>query len=43
MSHPDPNGPAATQPWRVGDELWNPATLERAVILMRRSVAHARR
>jgi quercetin dioxygenase-like cupin family protein len=33
MSHPDPNGPAATQPWRVGDELWNPVTRERAVIL----------
>jgi len=33
MSHPDPNGPAATQPWRVGDQLWNPVTRERAVIL----------
>ncbi len=33
MSHPDLNGPAATQPWRVGDELWNPVTRERAVIL----------
>ena len=29
MSHPDPNGPAATLPWRVGDELWNPVTRER--------------
>ena len=33
MSHPDPNGPAATQPWQVGDELWNPVTRERAVLL----------
>ncbi len=33
MSHPDPNGPAATRPWRVGDELWNPVTRERAVLL----------
>ncbi len=33
MSHPDPDGPAATQPWRVGDQLWNPVTRERAVIL----------
>ncbi|MCU0478047.1 MAG: cupin domain-containing protein [Chloroflexi bacterium] len=33
MSHPDPNGPAATRPWRAGDELWNPVTRERAVIL----------
>ncbi len=33
MSHPDPNGPVATQPWQVGDELWNPVTRERAVIL----------
>ena len=33
MSHPEPNGPAATQPWRVGDEMWNPVTRERAVIL----------
>jgi quercetin dioxygenase-like cupin family protein len=33
MSHPDPNGPVATQPWSVGDELWNPVTRERAVIL----------
>lgn len=33
MSHPDPNGPAATRPFRVGDELWNPVTRERAVIL----------
>lgn len=33
MSHPDPNGPAATQPWRVGDELWNPVTREHAVLL----------
>jgi quercetin dioxygenase-like cupin family protein len=35
MSHPDPNGPPATQPWRVGDELSNPVTLERAVLLER--------
>jgi quercetin dioxygenase-like cupin family protein len=35
MSHPDPNGPAATQPWQAGDELWNPVTRERAVILER--------
>ena len=33
MSHPDPNGPAATQPWRVGDELWNPVTREHSVLL----------
>ena len=33
MSHPNPNGPAATRPWRVGDELWNPVTRERAVLL----------
>jgi quercetin dioxygenase-like cupin family protein len=33
MSHPEPNGPAATQYWRVGDEMWNPVTRERAVIL----------
>jgi quercetin dioxygenase-like cupin family protein len=33
VSHPDPNGPAATRPWRAGDELWNPVTRERAVIL----------
>jgi len=33
MSHPEPNGPAARQYWRVGDEMWNPVTRERAVIL----------
>lgn len=33
MSHPDPNGPVATQPWRVGDELWNPVTRGRAILL----------
>ena len=33
MSHPDPNGPAATVPYRVGDELDNPVTREHAVIL----------
>lgn len=33
MSHPDPNGPVATQPFRVGDELENPVTREHAVIL----------
>lgn len=37
MSHPDPNGPRATQPWRIGDELWNPVTKERAIILERAS------
>ncbi len=35
MSHPDPNGPAATQPWQIGDQLVNPVTRERAVILER--------
>jgi quercetin dioxygenase-like cupin family protein len=33
VSHPDPNEPAATLPWRAGDEMWNPVTRERAVIL----------
>ena len=33
MSHPDPNGPAATRPWRIGDELNNPVTKEHAQIL----------
>ena len=33
MSHPDPNGPAATRPWRIGDELDNPVTKEHARIL----------
>lgn len=33
MSHPDPNGPAATRPWRIGDELDNPITKEHARIL----------
>jgi len=33
VSHPDPNGAAATQAWRVGDVLWNPVTRERAVLL----------
>ena len=33
MSHPDPSGAPATQPWRVGDVMWNPVTRERAVIL----------
>jgi quercetin dioxygenase-like cupin family protein len=33
MSHPDPNGPAATTPYRAGDELDNPVTREHAVIL----------
>lgn len=33
MWHPDPNGPAATEPYRVGDELDNPVTREHAVIL----------
>jgi mannose-6-phosphate isomerase-like protein (cupin superfamily) len=33
MSHPDPNGPAATRPWRVGDELDNPVTKEQARII----------
>jgi quercetin dioxygenase-like cupin family protein len=35
MSHPDPNGTPATQPWRVGDELLNPVTRERAMVLER--------
>lgn len=33
MSHPDPNAPAATEPYRVGDVLENPVTREHAVIL----------
>jgi mannose-6-phosphate isomerase-like protein (cupin superfamily) len=33
MSHPDPKGPAATRPWRIGDELDNPVTKEHARIL----------
>ncbi len=33
MSHPDPSGPAATRPWRIGDELDNPVTREHARIL----------
>ena len=33
MSHPDPGCPVAARPWRVGDELWNPVTRERAVLL----------
>lgn len=33
MSHPDPNGPAATTPYRIGDELENPVTREHAIIL----------
>jgi mannose-6-phosphate isomerase-like protein (cupin superfamily) len=33
MSHPDPDGPAATQPWRIGDTLENPVTREHARIL----------
>ncbi len=33
MSHPDPKAPAATTPWRLGDELDNPVTKEHAVIL----------
>jgi quercetin dioxygenase-like cupin family protein len=33
MSHPDPNGPAATRPWQIGDELRNPVTREHAVLL----------
>jgi len=33
MSHPDPNGPPATRPWRIGDELDNPVTGEHARIL----------
>ena len=33
MSHPDPNGPTATRPWRIGDELDNPVTKEHARIL----------
>jgi quercetin dioxygenase-like cupin family protein len=33
MSHPDPAGAAATTPWRIGDELFNPVTLEHARIL----------
>ena len=33
MSHPDPDGPAATRPWRIGDELDNPVTKEHARIL----------
>ncbi len=33
MSHPDPNGPADTRPWRIGDELDNPVTREHARIL----------
>src|SRR4051812_10777180 len=33
MSHPDPNAPPATQPWRTGDELRNPVTRELAVLL----------
>jgi quercetin dioxygenase-like cupin family protein len=37
VSHPDPNGPAATQPWRIGDELSNPVTKERAIVLERAS------
>ena len=35
MSHPSPNAPVALLPWRVGDELWNPVTRERAIILER--------
>jgi mannose-6-phosphate isomerase-like protein (cupin superfamily) len=30
MAHPDPNGPAATSPFRVGDQLNNPVTGEYA-------------
>ena len=37
MSHPDPNGPRSTRPWHVGDELWNPVTRERAIVLERPS------
>ena len=33
MSHPDPNGPADTRLWRVGDELVNPVTGEYAHVL----------
>ena len=33
MSHPDPNGPAATRAWRIGDELDNPVTKEHARII----------
>ena len=33
MSHPDPNGPATTEPWHVGDQLRNPVTRERAILL----------
>ena len=33
MSHPDPNGPADTRLWRVGDELVNPVTGEYAQVL----------
>ena len=33
MAHPDPHGPVATTPYRVGDELDNPVTREHAVIL----------
>ena len=33
MSHPDPNGPADTHVWRVGDELVNPVTGEYAHVL----------
>jgi quercetin dioxygenase-like cupin family protein len=33
MSHPDTNEPAATRPWRIGDELVNPVTKEYARII----------
>jgi mannose-6-phosphate isomerase-like protein (cupin superfamily) len=33
VSHPDPNGPPDTRPFRVGDELQNPVTGEFARIL----------
>lgn len=33
MAHPDPNGPAAREPFRVGDELVNPVTKEYARVL----------
>lgn len=33
MAHPDPNAPAASQPFRVGDELVNPVTGEYSRVL----------